>query len=85
MMLSLVFFAEFEHKIRAERQAEGIRKAHANGVRLGRKAIFTRQNVDDIQRLRKKEKYTYSQLMNKYCCSKMTIRRALKNTITVRK
>ena len=42
-------FAEFETNLRRERQAEGIKKAKANGVYKGRKITIDRQVVEELK------------------------------------
>ena len=42
-------FAEFETNLRRERQAEGIKKAKANGVYKGRKTTIDRQVVEELK------------------------------------
>ena len=42
-------FAEFETNLRRERQAEGIKKAKANGVYKGRKTTIDRQAVEELK------------------------------------
>lgn len=45
----LASIAEFETALRAERQAEGIAKAKAKGVRFGRKASLTPEQVEQLK------------------------------------
>ena len=42
-------FAEFETNLRRERQAEGIKKAKANGVYKGRKTSIDRRIVQEMR------------------------------------
>ena len=42
-------FAEFETNLRRERQAEGIKKAKANGVYKGRKTSIDRQLAEELK------------------------------------
>ena len=49
-MLSII--AQFELELRAERQREGITKAHERGVHFGRTKRLTPEEADELQRLR---------------------------------
>ena len=50
----LAIIAEFETDIRHERQMEGIAKARANGVKFGRQARLTSDQVAEMKARRKK-------------------------------
>jgi DNA invertase Pin-like site-specific DNA recombinase len=72
----LASIAEFESEIRRERQVEGIAKAKEKGVRFGRKAKLTEDQIEEMQNDREKgEKISY--LMNKYSMSKASVYRLL--------
>lgn len=49
---TLAAIAEFETEIRRERQAEGVKKAQANGVKFGRKPRLTTDEADEMKRRR---------------------------------
>jgi len=70
-------FAEFENDIRRERQMDGIAKAQAKGVKFGRKPALTDKQQTTIRRLREKEAFTISQLMERFSVGRTTIYRAL--------
>jgi len=72
----LASIAEFETEIRRERQVEGIAKAKEKGVRFGRKAKLTKNQIVEMQNDRENgEKISY--LMNKYSMSKASVYRLL--------
>jgi DNA invertase Pin-like site-specific DNA recombinase len=71
-------FAEFEHDIRKARQMEGIKKALIKGVAFGRKNILSPSQQLEVIRLKNQEKFSLSQLANKYSVSHMTIYRTIK-------
>ena len=54
----LSVFSSFEFEIRRERQLDGIRKAKQNGIRFGRKPLFTDEQRERIRVLREVENYT---------------------------
>ena len=68
--------AEFETELRKERQMDGIAKAKAKGVRFGRKASLTAQQVEEL-RQRRAAGVLIPQLMRSYGISKATVYRAL--------
>ena len=69
--------AQFETEIRAERQAEGIRKALNKGVKFGRKALL---DEDEIKRLKEKrgQGVTIKELMNEFGIGKVSVYNYLK-------
>ena len=64
--------AQFETKIRAERQMDGIQKAKDRGVRLGRKKQLTEQQVVELRR-RREQGELIKNLMKDYGLSKSSI------------
>lgn len=72
----LALIAEFETDIRRERQAEGIAKAKAQGVHLGRKASLTDNVVATIKGLRDDGKLI-KEIMETTGLSKASVYRAL--------
>jgi DNA invertase Pin-like site-specific DNA recombinase len=77
LLQMLSVFAEFETAIRAERQADGIAKAKADGIRFGRKPQATPDVVAEIRRMRDTEKMLIKDIMRKTGLSKATVYRAL--------
>ena len=73
-MLSLI--AEFETDIRRERQLEGIAKAKERGVRFGRVATLTAEQVDDMKK-RRADGALIKELMAEYGLSKAHVYRLL--------
>ena len=69
--------AQFETEIRAERQAEGIRKALSKGVRFGRKSLLNGEQVEALKRKRK-EGVTISALMREFGIGKVSVYNYLK-------
>ena len=69
--------AQFETEIRAERQAEGIRKALNKGVKFGRKALL---EEEQIKRLKEKrgQGVTIKELMNEFGIGKVSVYNYLK-------
>ena len=67
---------QFETEIRAERQAEGIHKAKARGVKIGRSKHLKDDDVIDLKRKRA-EGATVKQLMLDYGLGKTTVYRYL--------
>ena len=69
--------AQFETEIRAERQAEGIRKALNKGVKFGRRALL---DEDEIKRLKEKrgQGVTIKELMNEFGIGKVSVYNYLK-------
>lgn len=74
----LASIAEFETEIRKERQMEGIAKALDNGVKFGRKAKVTDEQIEAIREERESG-LKISELMNKYSLSKASVYRFLKS------
>jgi len=70
-------FAEFENDIRAERQADGIATAKANGVRFGRKTALTEEQRERILVLRNQESFSAAQLADRFHVGIATIYRVL--------
>jgi DNA invertase Pin-like site-specific DNA recombinase len=68
--------AQFETELRAERQMDGIRKARARGVHLGRKKKLTLQQVTDL-RERRADGTLIKTLMRDYTLSKASVYRYL--------
>ena len=74
--------AQFETEIRAERQAEGIRKAKERGVKLGKKKKLTPEQISELQN-RRKEGVLIKTLMKEYDLSKSSVYRYLNETISL--
>jgi DNA invertase Pin-like site-specific DNA recombinase len=74
--------AQFETEIRAERQAEGIRKAKERGVKLGKKKKLTPEQISQLQN-RRKEGVLIKTLMKEYDLSKSSVYRYLNETISL--
>ena len=68
--------AEFETELRRERQMDGIAKAKSRGVRFGRKASLTAEQVREL-RQRRAAGALVPELMRSYGVSKATVYRAL--------
>lgn len=68
--------AQFETEIRAERQADGIKKAIANGVQFGKKKVLDEEQVLVLKQ-RRKEGVKIKDLMKEYRLSKASIYRYL--------
>ena len=68
--------AQFETEIRAERQAEGIRKAKERGVKLGKKKKLTNEQIVELQG-RRQEGVLIKTLMKDYNISKASVYRYL--------
>ena len=69
--------AQFETEIRAERQAEGIRKALSKGVKFGRKSLLKADQVEALKRKRQ-EGVTISALMREFGIGKVSVYNYLK-------
>src|SRR5262245_41514615 len=69
-------FAQFENDLRAERQREGIAKAQSNGVKFGRKAGLTSEQVRALA-LKRQAGAKIVDLMYEYRLSKAVIYRYL--------
>ena len=74
--------AQFETEIRAERQAEGIRKAKERGVKLGKKKKLTPEQISELQN-RRKEGVLIKTLMKEYDLSKSSVYHYLNETISL--
>ena len=72
----LASIAEFETAIRAERQAEGIAKAQANGVQFGAKPKVSAKQVQAL-RQKRSEGVLIRELMVEYGLSKASVYRLL--------
>ena len=81
MFALLASFAEFENDIRAERQADGIAKAKEKGVAFGRKRALTPVQCERIRTLREEEKFSVSQLAQRFSVGAATVYRALRSTV----
>ncbi|MBO9656605.1 MAG: recombinase family protein [Agrobacterium tumefaciens] len=75
LLQMLAVFAEFETSIRAERQADGIAKAKADGTRFGRPSKNTPDMTYRIKTMR--ESMTIPQIMAATGLSKASVYRAL--------
>ena len=64
--------SQFETEIRAERQAEGIKKAINKGVKFGRKSLLNADQVEDLKRKRQ-EGETISSLMREFGLGKVSV------------
>lgn len=76
MFNMLAAIAEFENDLRTERQAEGIAKAHENGVKFGRPVKLTdilKQAIYD----KRAEGATIGQLAKEYHLGEASIYRAI--------
>jgi DNA invertase Pin-like site-specific DNA recombinase len=71
--------AKFETEIRAERQADGIKKAKERGVSFGRKKKLTRKQIDQL-RQRREQGELIKTLMKDYGLSKASVYRYLGKT-----
>jgi DNA invertase Pin-like site-specific DNA recombinase len=72
----LASIAEFETAIRAERQAEGIAKAQANGVQFGAKSKVSPEQVREM-RQKRSDGVLIRELMAEYGLSKASVYRLL--------
>jgi DNA invertase Pin-like site-specific DNA recombinase len=70
--------AQFETELRAERQMDGIRKARARGVHLGRKKRSTRQQGAELRHQRA-QGVLIKTLMREYHLSKASVYRYLRD------
>lgn len=73
----LASIAEFENTIRRERVAEGVLKARENGVRFGRKAKLTADQITQMREQRE-QGVLIKDLMQQYDLSKASVYRLLK-------
>ena len=74
--------AQFETEIRAERQAEGIRKAKERGVKLGKKKKLTNEQIAELQ-TKRSEGVLIKTLMKDYNISKASVYRYLNEAISL--
>ena len=74
--------AQFETELRAERQMDGIQKARARGVHLGRNKRLTRQQRAEL-RYQRAQGVLISTLMREYHLSKASVYRYLRDLETV--
>ena len=77
MFSMLAAIAEFETDIRKERQADGIAKAKANGVKFGRKNEYKEEVVQEM-RQKRAEGVLIKDIMSQYDISKAHLYRLLK-------
>ncbi|MCY4226415.1 MAG: recombinase family protein [Gammaproteobacteria bacterium] len=68
----LAAMAEFELDLRRERQAEGIAKARANGIKLGRPGALSGDQVLEL-RAKRQSGSPVSELMAKFSVSRSTV------------
>jgi DNA invertase Pin-like site-specific DNA recombinase len=71
--------AQFETEIRAERQADGIRRAKERGVSFGRKRKLTQKQIDQLRK-RREQGELIKTLMKDYSLSKASVYRYLGKT-----
>jgi len=71
--------AQFETELRAERQREGIQKAHERGVHFGRQKKLTRTQMRELQH-RRAQGTLIKTLMRDYGLSKVSVYRYLGTT-----
>lgn len=76
MFSILASIAEFETELRNERQVEGIAKAKSNGVKFGRKATLTPEQVSEM-RSKRADGILIKDLMSEYGLSKASVYRLL--------
>ena len=74
----LATVAQFENEIRRERQADGIRKAMADGKRFGRESKLRPHQVTEL-REKRKQGVLIRELMDEYELSKATVYRLLRD------
>lgn len=72
----LAVIAQFETEIRAERQAEGIRKAKDRGIRFGARKRLSDTDIADLKRKRD-DGFKIRELMKEYRLSKVSVYRYL--------
>jgi len=77
MFSMLAAIAEFETELRKERQADGIAKAKANGVKFGRKNEYTDELIEEM-RQKRAEGVLIKDIMSEYDISKAHLYRLLK-------
>jgi DNA invertase Pin-like site-specific DNA recombinase len=71
--------AQFETELRAERQREGIQKAHERGIHFGRKKKLTPAQISELRR-RRAQGTLIKTLMHDYGLSKVSVYRYLGTT-----
>lgn len=76
MFNMLGVIAQFENELRAERQADGIKKAKEKGIKFGRHESLTQEQVLDMIRGRS-EGNSIKHLMNRFGVGRSTIYRYL--------
>lgn len=76
MLVMLGAIAEFENDLRRERQSDGIELAKTKGVRFGRKATLSPEQIIEMRGLRESG-VLIKDLMGKYALSKASIYRLL--------
>ena len=79
MFSMLAAIAEFETELRKERQADGIAKAKANGVKFGRKNEYTDELIEEM-RQKRAEGVLIKDIMAEYEISKAHLYRLLKES-----
>ncbi len=72
-LLSIV--SAFETDLRAERQADGIKSALKRGVKFGRSAKLTHEQVEEIIALQEKAEHTNQQIADMYGVGRSTLLR----------
>lgn len=72
----LAAIAQFETEIRKERQLDGINAAKANGIRFGRTAALTDEQVSDLK-MKRDEGKLIKDLMKEFGLSKASVYRYL--------
>jgi DNA invertase Pin-like site-specific DNA recombinase len=77
MLQMLAVFAEFETAIRAERQMDGIAKAHKRGIKFGRKPKATPERAEEIRAMRYDQGKTVPEIMKATGLSKASVYRVL--------
>ena len=70
-------FAEFERDIRAERQADGIEKAKEKGVKFGRNAKLTDQQIAEMKQKALTGEVSRAELAKEYGISRATLYRLI--------
>lgn len=77
MLQMMGAFAEFERNLIHERQAEGIASAKKKGVKFGKEAKLTADQVNEVKKL-VADRFSKAELAKKYNVSRQTIYNALK-------
>lgn len=73
----LAAIAQFETEIRSERQMDGINKARANGIKLGKEKSLSEAQLIEL-RAKRQSGILVRELMEEYKLSKTTVYRCLK-------